>query len=204
MTGPLDHLGPIGQFLAGLATFLTMAGGFTLWAWSTLKKLKHEVIEATSAYIYRIIRAALEREAARHNPSSYYTLEIAFEGGHVMAVPMFPGVRMLIAENVEMAVNDHNKDGTELGLWCDGIGSLVRHRHMESCETVHVERGAVTCLETGAIYRAGDTWHIPQGEWHSVTFHDCYCRIIHRPPLQTAAARPMNLDAIPAVFPEKP
>jgi len=199
----MQHIGAMGQFLVGITAFLTMAGGFTLWAWSMLRKIKREVIEATSAHIFRIIRTALEREAGRHDPSEYYTLEIAFEGGHVMAVPMFNGTRMLIAENVEMAVSDHTKTQTELGLWCEGIGSLVRHRHMESCETVHVERGTVTCLETGVIYRAGDVWHIEQGEWHSATFHDCYCRIIHRPPLLTAAVRPMNLQAIPNVFPEK-
>lgn len=198
----MTHLHPIGQFLGDIAPFLTVAGGFTLWAWRLIRGMRREMVEATTGCMQRLIKASLLREAARRDPKDYYTLDIEFEGGHRMAVPMFLGYRVLVAENVEMAVNDHTDEQTELGLWCDGFGALKKHRHSETCERIHVERGQVTCIETGVIYRAGETWVIEPGSWHSAIFQDCYCRIIHRPPLPTAAVRPVNLDSMAAVFPE--
>lgn len=198
----MTQLAPIGQFLGDIAPFLTVAGGFTLWAWRLIRGMRREMVEATTGCMQRLIKASLLREAARRDPKDYYTLDIEFEGGHRMAVPMFLGYRVLVAENVEMAVNDHTAEQTELGLWCDGFGALKKHRHSETCERIHVERGTVTCMETGVIYRAGETWVIEPGSWHSAVFQDCYCRIIHRPPLPTAATRPVNLDAMATVFPE--
>jgi len=192
------HLGPIGQFLVGLTAFL----GLAATGWKAIRSAKREIIEATSACMQRIIAASLKREAQRHQPHEFYTLDVEFEQGHRMAVPMFPGIRMLVSENIEMAVLDHTKEQTELGLWCDGYGTLPKHRHSENCERIVIERGTVTHLESGTVYRAGETWVIKPGEWHSAFFHDCYCRVIHRPPLLTAAVRPVNLDAMPAVFPE--
>lgn len=195
----LDHLGPIGQFLVGLAAFLGATGAMLRHA---RRMVAHDVIEATSNCMQKIIRTQLEREAGKADAADYYTLDIQFQGGHRMAVPMFPGKRMLVSENVEMAVQDHGKEQTELGLWCVGFGAVPAHCHQENCETIHIERGTVTHLETGRIYRAGETWLIEPGTWHSALFADCYCRIIHRPPLPTAAVRPADLSAMEKVFPE--
>lgn len=197
-----EHLGPIGQFLAGLAAFLTVGCTFVAWAWHWLRNVRADVIEATTGCMQRIIKASLLREASKRDPGEYYTLDIEFEGGHRMAVPMFLGVRVLVSENIEMAVNDHTREQTELGLWCEGFGALKKHRHGENCERILVERGTVTCVETGVVYRAGETWVIEPGQWHSAVFQDCYCRVIHRPPLPTATVRPVNLDAMGSVFPE--
>ncbi len=201
----LEHLGPLGQFLGGLGGLAAFLGAVaTVWKFVIQKwasKTKTELIEATSYHMQSIIRASLEREALRHAPADYYTLDIEFEGGLKMAVPMFSGTRMLVSENIEMAVQDHNADHTELGLWCDGFGAMKKHFHAGNCETVHVERGTVTHVESGHVYRAGDTWVIEPGEWHRAVFQDCYCRIIHRPPLLTGAVRPVNLGDMPRVFP---
>ncbi len=194
----LSHLGPIGQFLVGFSAFVTCAIGF----WKFARSVRRGTIEAISSHMQRIIAQDLKREATRHDPSDYYTLDVEFEGGHRMAVPMFDGVRMLISENIEMAVLDHTKDQTELGLWCAGMGSLPRHCHSGNCERIIIERGTCTHLETGTVYRARETWVIKPGEWHSAFFQDCYCRVIHRPPLPTASVRPLNLDAMAKVFPE--
>lgn len=198
----IPHLGPLGQFLVGATGALTAGIGVLVWAWKWVRSAKRELIEATTGCMQRIIRASLEREASKREPHDYYTLDIEFEGGHRMAVPMFPGTRMLVSENVEMAVQDHNSEYTEIGLWCEGFGALKKHRHAETCERVHVERGTVTCVETGVVYRQGETWVIEPGAWHSAVFQDCYCRIIHRPPLPTAAIRPVDLSCMGKVFPE--
>lgn len=205
MTAPADiinHLGPLGQFLAGLAAFLTVGGTALVWVWKWIKGAKKELIEATSHCMQRIIRQSLEREAAKRDPNEFYTLDIEFEGGHKMAVPMFPGCRMIVSENIEMAVQDHNKDRTELGLWCNGMGTLIRHKHADNCETIHIERGHVLHVEESRTYGPGETWVIEPGQWHSAVFQNCYCRVIHRPPLTAASVRPVDLEAMDKVFPD--
>lgn len=197
----LTHLGPIGQFLVGITGALTAGVGALIWIYRWVRSAKRELIEATTGCMQKIIRATMEREASKREPHEFYTLDIEFEGGHHMAVPMFPGLRVLVSENISMAVQDHNHEYTELGLWCNGFGALTKHRHTDTCERIHVERGTVTCFETGVIYRAGETWVIEPGAWHSAIFADCYCRIIHRPPLPTAAVRPVDLESMPKVFP---
>ncbi len=193
----LPHLGPLGQFLGGTAAFLGIMAG----AWKFLRTLRKDVVTAVSYHMQKLIADNLIREAARHDPSDYYTLDIEFEGGLKMAVPMFDGKRMLVSENIEMAVQDHNAEYTELGLWCDGFGAMKKHYHAGNCETVMVERGTVTHVESGRVYRQHEVWVIEPGEWHSAVFQDCYCRIIHRPPLLNGAMRPVNLGDMPKVFP---
>lgn len=189
------------KFLIAVLTFLVTAGGAFVAFLKWLRAWRDTMVRATTGYMQQLIKRTLEREALKRDPSEFWTLGIEFEGGHKMAVPMFPGFRVMVAENIEMAVQDHGKDQTELGLWCEGFGTLKRHCHSDNCETVHVERGTVTHLETGRVYRKGETWTIEQGEWHSALFADCYCRVIHRPPLPSAAVRPVNLDAMKSVFP---
>lgn len=197
MTFP--NLEPLNVFLVSL----TVLGGTLAGIWKWMNTFKKDMIIANSATMQRMIRVALERQSYKTAAEDYYTMEIEFDGGHKMAVPMFYGHRMLVSENVEMAVQDHAREYTELGLWCHGFGTLPRHRHLEACETIHVERGTITHYESGRIYRAGETWSIEPGDWHSAIFHDCYCRVIHRPPLLTAAVRPVDLTAMPKVFPNR-
>jgi quercetin dioxygenase-like cupin family protein len=196
ITEILSHLGPAGQFMTGL----TAVAGI----WKVVKNAsKRGAIEATSHYMQQMIADQLLRESERHSPYDYHTLDIEFPNGHRMAVPMFHGVKVLVSENIQMAVQDHSTDLTEMGLWCDGYGTFPTHRHSDNCETIYIERGTVTHLESGMIYRAGDVWRVEPGEWHSATFNNCYCRIIHRPPLLSAAVRPINLEAMEKVFPKK-
>ena len=187
-----QNLGTIGTFLGGVAAILAIIGGPKL-----LSIFRREVIKVNTACMNRLIKQGLEHEASKWNPSDYYTLDIEFQSGHRLHVPMFPGRSMIVQENVEMCVNDHSEEFTELGLRCTGIGNIDKHRHATNIEVIHVERGTVTCLETGNIYRAGDIWTIEPGEWHSATFQHCYCRVIHKPCLPTAADSPMDLKAIP-------
>ena len=197
----LSSLGPLGQFLAGLAVFLTAAGTFILSLWKWLRGVRRDMVEATTAAMQRMIKESLLHCVSRLDPASYYTLDVHFAGGLTMAVPMIPFQELLVSENIRMAVIDHNATQTTLSLRCKGPGHLPPHHHETTCETIEVRSGYVTHLETGRRYGPGETWVIEQGEIHSAFFENCTCLVIHRPPLPTAAVRPVDLDAMEKAFP---
>lgn len=198
----LNSLGPIGQFLAGLAAFLGVTSGFFLWLRRWLTHASTHITQATSAQIQCFIAEQLSEAAAAADPASFYTLDVNLENGLTMAVPMFPFREMIVSENIRMAVIHHSGESTTLLLRCPGVGHLQRHFHASTCETIEVRSGHVTHIETGRRYGPGETWIIPQGEIHSALFENCCLLIVHKPPLPTAAQVPVNLAAMRAVFPE--
>ena len=196
----ITNLGPLGQFLVGLAETATVVGAFALWLWKWLRWLRRDMMEATTSAMQRMIKDALLHSVSRLDPASYYTLDVHFAGGLTLAVPMIPFQELLVSENIRMAVIDHNATQTTLSLRCKGPGHLPPHHHETTCET-EVRSGYVTHLEACRRYGPGETWVIEQGEIHSAFFENCTCFVIHRPPLPTAAVRPVDLDAMEKAFP---
>ncbi len=196
-TLPLDHLGPIGTFLTGLAACLTAGLPLAI----LLRKWLHHaaaITEATTAQIQGLLASQLIEAAAAAHPDSYLTLDVHFKNGLSIAVPMFPFREMMISENIRMAVIDHTSEVTTLTLRCKGYGHLPPHHHASTCEIIEVRSGYVTHLESGRRYGPGETWVIPQGEIHSAYFQNCLLIITHRPALPTASQRPVNLGSVAA------
>lgn len=203
----IEHIDPWVKFItAAISLVVTLSGAigaFVLWLRKWGKRTRQEIVQAaTTAGIQAAVKQHLEALAEKEDPNNYFTLDVHFDGGLCLAVPMFKGSGALVAENMVMRVARHGKDYTALDLQCHGFGHLPKHHHASTCETIEVKEGIVTHLETGRIYRAGETWVIPAGEVHSATFQDCWCIVTHRPALPTAHERPMNLDAMERVFPK--
>jgi len=185
-------LGELGAFFGGIAALITILWTIGL---SIAKKWIHRGIATT---MNEMVQARLLKTAAAHDPASYYTLDVVFSNGDALAVPMFPFAEVMIADHLWISVIDHDTDETTLQIRSTGYTMISPHRHDHTTEVIEVKRGWVTHLETGHIYRSGETWNIAQGEVHSATFSDnfkAYCR--HRPPLPTAKERPVNLDGFP-------
>ncbi len=147
--------------------------------------------------VKQLLADELIRQCDGRDPKSYWTLDVHFEHGPSIAVPMFMFAEALIADQLHIAVIDHTEDETTLALWTQGFATLSPHSHHQSCERIIVERGYVTCMETGVRYTAGETWKIEQGVIHSAWFSENffgYCK--HRPALPTAAERPVNLSGL--------
>lgn len=184
---------------------LLTTSGLAAWIVAAIKKAvatsQRDVIhEATTAAIQEAIRQNLEARCEREDPKNYLTLDVHFPSGFCLLVPLFRGGE-LVGQNISMRVARHGPGSTALDLQCHGFGHLPPHYHASTCETIEVREGVVTHLETGTIYRPGQTWVVPAGEMHSATFQDAWCIITHRPALPNGIERPANLSAMPSVFP---
>jgi hypothetical protein len=188
--------------LAAIVSIIATISSVSLWVSSRVcRKNKEEIIAATTGAIQKFIGGQLESLVANRDPKSYYTLELLFPGGESLRVPMIPGCPVTVLENISVGITSHTKQETIGTLVCKGFGHIPSHAHAHHHETVTVISGIVTDLITGRIYREGETWEIPPGEFHSATFHDCVLILRYHPPLLTAHERPVDLAAMGKVFP---
>lgn len=197
----MNNLEPWGQFLTGLAAFLAVV--IPVFRWLIVRpfhKARKDLQDATSETMHRIIKEKWSEAIESVDPESYWTLDVTFEGDHQMRIPMFPYKRLTVAENIKMAIVAHGRENTMASLICDGFGHLPPHFHPTTCETLEVKYGTVTHIETGHIYRAGDSWHIPAGEMHSATFQDAFVLITYKPPLKTAKESPPDFARLEDAF----
>ena len=202
----IDNIDPWIKFITAVISFVVTAGGaislFVGWFRRWAAKTRMEILDAaTTAGIQAAIKQHLEAKIQKEDPDTYFTLDVHFGDNLWMAVPMFKGAGALVAENIIMRVARHTPEYTALDLQCHGFGHLPKHYHANTCETIEVMEGVVQHLETGTMYRAGDTWTIEPGETHSATFQDAWCIVTHRPCLPTGAERPANLTSMSDVFP---
>lgn len=185
---------------------LAGTSGLAAWIVSALKRsfaqnTREIIAEATTAGIQAAIKRNLEARYEEEDPAKTLTLDVHFPNGYVLLVPLFQGAA-LVAENLVMRVAMQNKEFTALDLKAIGFGHLPPHFHATTCETIEIRTGSMTHLETGNIYRPGQTAVFAPGEMHSATFEPgTWCIVTHRPSLPSAKDRPANLSAMPDVFP---
>lgn len=189
----------IGPILSGLGSSAVALVALV----STLRSLRKARVEltATTASMQRVVAQSLQEAADKENPDRFWTLSVVFDGGLAIAVPMFRMKEAHVGENIAMAVLDTDGKRTLCMLRCVGFGYLPRHSHKETCETIEVQSGVVTHIETGVQYRAGETWVIPADEVHSAYFQDAIVFITYRPALPTARTQPVDLTALQKVYP---
>jgi hypothetical protein len=191
----LSFFGPLGQFLGGMAAFITVASGLAVWLFKWMRGTKQELIEATTANMQRMIAANLQATCEIMAAKDFHTLDVHFQNGCSVIIPMFPFREMLVSENIRMCVIDHTTEKTTMLLRCQGFGHIPPHHHDKACEMLEIRTGWVTHIETGRRYGPGDVWQIEKGEVHSATFQDCCVIITHRPPLPNGEEQPVNLKA---------
>lgn len=192
----------IAGLLGGSAALLTALWGIAIWvATRIVRKRTDEIISATTGAIQKFIAGQMDALIAHRDPKSYYTLDLIFPGGEGLRIPMVPGVSVTALENIGVTVTSHNARETIATLVCKGFGHIPPHAHVSHHESVTVISGSMTCLNTGRIFREGETWEIPPGEFHSATFQDCVLILRYHPPLFTAAERPVDLSKMATIFP---
>ena len=192
----------IGSLLGGFAALLASLWGIAIWiAAKVCRKRTDEIISATTGAIQKFISGQMESLIHGRDPASYYTLDLSFPGGDSLRIPMICGVPITALENVTVTVTSHNKRETIATLVCKGFGHIPPHAHAAHYETVTVVAGTMTCLSSGRIFREGESWDIPPGEFHSATFADCVLILRYHPPLFTAAERPVDLSKMATIFP---
>ena len=200
----IHALGPLGTFLLGIAAIITafMALGSVFYRYicKYIRKAKEELIDVNTANMQAMIAKQWSEKYAATDPSDCFTLDVEFETGHRMKIPMYQHCPMMISENIEMAIISHSKDQTIAVLDCKGFGHIPSHRHEPTCEVLEVREGTVTHLESGRIYRSGESWTVPPGEFHSAIFQNAVVFITYRPPLKTAKEQPADFSAMKEVF----
>jgi quercetin dioxygenase-like cupin family protein len=199
-------LSDIGTLLGGLAAILGLSWtvGCILAkkiAKGICKASETRIIAATTEQMQKFIASQMTDLISNRDPKSYYTLDLNFPTGESLKVPMIPGLPVQVLENILVTVTSHTKRETVATLVCKGFGHIPLHAHLAHTETVLVISGTMTCMQSGRIYREGESWEITEGEFHGAHFADCVLVIRYHPPLLTAAERPVNLTAMGDVFP---
>lgn len=201
MAPPVSALTDYGPLLGGIASLITVLWGIAMWTFNRMAKLRtKQFIDATTAAVQAIIAARMRSMIEDRDPKTYYTMDLSFPDGNKLAVPMIPGVPVRVLENVDVTVIHHGPQETILSLVCDGFGHIGEHCHEMTSERIEIKRGTMTDVKSGRVYRAGDVWEIPAGESHGAVFQDVIALLYHKPPLPTAAERPVNLDAMEKIY----
>jgi len=197
----LADIKDVGEFLGGLAALLTVSFGVLTWIFSAISKAhSNQLLESNNQIYQKIITKQMLREIEDLDPDKFYTMDFKFPSGEFLHVPMIPNTPLTVLENIKMTVLAHDEEATILTLTCKGFGNIPEHCHEFTCEEVKIIRGTMTCIKTGKTYVRGDTWYIPPQEFHGAHLHNCVAIVTHKPPLMTASKRPVNMDAISAVY----
>lgn len=191
-------LGELGTFFAGLAAIITILWSIGMCAF---KRWFCRLSVSVNSTVLRILRKSIEGQLDGRPPESYYTHGIHFTNGIVLHAPMIPNVELTIAENLTISVANHDSDCTTLALKSSGHSYLPPHFHPHTSELIEVRAGDVVHLETGRIYRSGETWFIPANEPHSAVFSTNFFGLVScRPPLPTAKEVPVDLERMEMAF----
>lgn len=200
MTFNFEHttLGEISGFIVGVSTLIGTLWGIGMWLVNRwVKRVESTVLICQKKY--------LEAMTQNINPTDYYTHDIHFMNGVSIVAPMLRSVELSMADGLLMSVVDHNDSETTLTVSTRDSSYLRQHYHKHSSEHLEVRSGYVTHLETGRIYRVGEVWTIEQEEIHSAIFSPGFFGfLVCRPPLTTAAERPMNLENMVKAFHDYP
>lgn len=192
----------LAKLLGALAAILTPLWGITMFIQSRIaKRQTGAIVAATTAAMQAFIAKQLMKCIDGRDPATFYTLEMAFPGGESMRIPMIPGLPLQVLENIKVEVVSHNQKETIVTLVCEGLGNIGSHSHPSHHESIQVIAGTMTCMATGRVYREGETWEVPPGEMHGAFFANCVLVIRYHPPLPTAASSPVDLSAMPTLFP---
>jgi quercetin dioxygenase-like cupin family protein len=191
----------VGEFLGGLAAIITVLFAVFTWLFTRISKINTaNLLESNNQVYQKIITKQMLREIEDLDPDKFYTMDFKFPSGEFLHVPMIPNKPLTVLENIKMTVLAHDEEATILTMTCKGFGHIPEHCHEFTCEEVKVIRGTITCIKTGKTYGRGDVWYIPPQEFHGAHLHNCVAIVTHKPPLKTAAERPVNMESISAVF----
>jgi hypothetical protein len=192
----IEHADQVG---VGVASVITAVGAVLWPILKRLRRLQAKVDRLTDTSIQGILAATQKNimaVAAVADQSKVFTLDIMFERGIYVSLPIIVGTTYSPWPGLEMTGIRSRRDATHYSLQTTQPVTLVRHSHEEH-ECVEVIDGSMTDLDSGKVFRAGEVWEIAPGLDHRVYFEAAGLYLVTiRPPLPHASERPINVDRL--------
>jgi quercetin dioxygenase-like cupin family protein len=193
-----------GQLLSGMAAMLVALVAAMKFiqdrSEKRIKRHQEATIHNTMRDVLRSLAAQTMRQIEGIPPEKIFSLDVRLRSGEQIHVPLLAKTWIQYLPSLSLMLIRSCKTETEMLMDVLEPAFLPWHSHTES-EAVTVIRGRMIDLQTGHIYGPGETWEIPAESWHRAQFDaGTLCRIIVRPPLETAATRPIDLSHMPSAF----
>lgn len=166
------------------------------------KKLTH-LVDTTRKELLAALAVNIERQFSDLDKSSYVTLDYRMDGDvGCLRIPLAYNRVTECLQGMRLQLLDQNDKETTYSISTLGYDAPVRlhwHYHEET-ETIQIIRGAVTDVQTGRRYLAGETWAIAPNTRHIADFDNAYAVCLVRPPLPFASLHPISLDGMTQVY----
>lgn len=162
-----------------------------------------QIVAALDSWYFEKVKEALTSAADRAGPHKTRVIDIKFIAtGELIRLPVIIDEWLTVLPGCEIMGDQFSGEQTVYFLRVENTARIRRHTH-EGAESVLVIKGSMRDLQTGTVYRAGDTWDIPAGIVHSVVFeapednssHGLFM-ITVTPPLPTSAQVLLQLDGL--------
>jgi quercetin dioxygenase-like cupin family protein len=194
----------IATLLSATAAFMVAALGLVkYWQDRSEKRImRHQ--EATMANTMRAILRGLAAQTMRQiagiPPEQIYSLDVRLRSGESLRVPLLEKTWVQYLPSLSLMLIRSGKEETEFLMDVTDPAFLPWHSHTGT-ETVTVIRGSMVDLTTARKYLPGETWEISAEQWHRAQFDaGTLCRVLIRPPLETAALHPIDLSHMEQAF----
>jgi hypothetical protein len=194
----------IAALLSASAAFVATALGFVKF-WqdrSERRIMKHQeqTMANTMRGILRGLAAQTMRQIAGVPAEQIYSLDVRLRSGECLRVPLLEKTWVQYLPSLSLMLIRSNKIETEFLMDVTDPSFLPWHSHTGT-EEVTIIRGSMIDLSTGHRYAIGETWQIPAEQWHRAQFEaGTLCRVVLRPPLETAAVNPIDLSHMHQAF----
>lgn len=167
------------------------------------RRWRSERIEISDQFC-NLLRGQMEESARRAGSKRTRVIDIEFlDRPCTLHVPVIRDEWLTVLPGVEIMGDEYRADSTTYFLRVAQVAQIRQHKHRES-ESVRVIAGTMTDMNSGDVYRAGEVWHIPAGEGHSVQFHAPFgghgmVLITARPALPSTSEQPLKLEDLGAL-----
>lgn len=195
----IEHADKIGYAISAIVAAVSAATVALVPILNRLKKLSSKVDTLSNISTPSLLAAARVNvlDAVKGScPDRVHTLDIKFAQGIYVSIPVIVGKTYSPWPGLDLTGIRSCGDGTFYNLTTTHPVTLVRHSHEEK-ETVEVIMGSMTDLDSGRVYRKGETWEIEPQRDHRVFFeaHGIFVVTV-QPPLPKLAERPVSVDRL--------
>lgn len=193
-----------GPFLGGLAAILSIGFGILKWMIDRAeKRITKQQAENLDSWYFEQLKQMLQAAADKAGAAKTRVIDIHFVHPEItLRIPLIRDLWLTVLPGCDIMGDTFAADKTTYFLRCDNTALIRPHRHSGS-EVVTVIHGIMTDLQTGTVYRPGETWRIPAGEVHSVHFEAPRDSPAHgiflievTPPLPDTAHTSLDLDGM--------
>jgi uncharacterized cupin superfamily protein len=201
MTNP-DIIGYMGAFSGLVLTMLAIAK----YGQAVITKRVTKIVNTARADVLHALGTNMERQFANIEKSTYVTLDYRMDGDTTcIRIPLHMAQVTECLQGMRLQLIEHSPAETIYSVSTIGHHAPIRlhwHYHEET-ETVTVIIGTVTDVQTGRIYRVGESWSISPGVRHIADI-DGYAVCTVRPPLPFASQHPICVNGIKSVYESNP